>query len=194
MNFSSVAASEVVKWQAVIILSIWRHFSFYGHPGSVLQGLGLFEWSDAWQAFYTKWGENEPGRAADKQGGCVIMKPDGRWYNVFCDIGYSAICKKTTGNSHHGSFARYVKLRVAHAPGMPGTFTPPQRVSDPDMHPGTCVAHVPWCMPEPLTSGFLWIRWQGKRSRYPRRMRNPQFYVSGKRPLMKLPLSPLLLT
>ena len=25
----------------------------------------------------------------------------------------------------HGPLARYVKLRVAHAPGMPGTFSPP---------------------------------------------------------------------
>ena len=44
-------------------------------------------------------------------------------------------------------------LRVAHAPGIPGTFFPPMRVSDPDMHHGTCVTHVPWCMPGSLTSG-----------------------------------------
>ena len=50
------------------------------------------------------------------------------------------------------------KLRVAHAPRMPGTFSPPPRVSDPDMHHGTCVAHVPWCMPGSLTSSFLWSR------------------------------------
>ena len=80
-----------------------------------------------------------------------------------------------------GPLARYVKLLVAHAPGMPGTFSPPPRVSDPDMHHGTCVTHVPWCMPGLLTSGFFWSRWRGKRSRHSRRMRNPQFYVSGKR-------------
>ena len=39
--------------------------------------------------------------------------------------------------------ARYVKMRVAHGPGMPGTFSPPPRVSDPDMRHGTCVTHVP---------------------------------------------------
>ena len=33
-----------------------------------------------------------------------------------------------------------------------------------------------------LTSGFLWSQWRGKRSRHSQRMRNPQFYVSGKRP------------
>ena len=47
------------------------------------------------------------------------------------------------------------KIAVAHAPGMPGTFSPPPRVSDPDMHHGTCVTHVPWCMPGLLTSIFL---------------------------------------
>ena len=41
----------------------------------------------------------------------------------------------------HGPLARYVKLRVAHAPGMLGT----------------------------LTNGSLWSRWRGKRSRHSRR-------------------------
>ena len=68
---------------------------------------------------------------------------------------------------------------------MPGTFFPPLRVSDPDMHYGTCVTHVPWCMPGSLTSGFLWSRRRGKRSRHSRRIRNAQFYVSGKRPMGK---------
>ena len=71
----------------------------------------------------------------------------------------------------HGPLARYEKMRVAHAPGMPGTFSSPPRVSDPDMHHGTGM----------LTSGFLRSRWQGKRSRHSRHMHNPQFYVSGKR-------------
>ena len=77
----------------------------------------------------------------------------------------------------HGPLARYVTLRVAHAPGMPGTFSPPPRVSDPEMHRGTRVTHVSWCMPGSLTSGFLWSWWRGKHSR---RMRKPQFSVSGK--------------
>ena len=72
---------------------------------------------------------------------------------------------------------------VAHAPGMPGTFSPPTRVSDPNMHHGTCATHVPWCMPGSLISGFLWSQWRGKRSRHSRRMHSPQFYVSGKRPI-----------
>ena len=47
---------------------------------------------------------------------------------------------------YNGHFARYIKLRVAHAPGIPGTFFPPSRVSNPDMHHDT---HMLWCM-----SGF----------------------------------------
>ena len=62
---------------------------------------------------------------------------------------------------------RYVKLRVVHAPGMPGTFSPPLQVSDRDMHLGMpCVTHVPWCMPGSLTNDFLWSWWRGKRSRH----------------------------
>ena len=80
----------------------------------------------------------------------------------------------------YGALTRYVKLRVTHVPGMPGTFPPPPRVSDLDMHQGMCVTHMPWCMPGSLTSGFLWSRWRWKRSRHSRCMRNPQSYVSGK--------------
>ena len=53
----------------------------------------------------------------------------------------------------HGALTRYVKLRVAHAPGMLRTFSPPPQVSYPNM---------PWCMPVLLTSSFVWSRWRGK--------------------------------
>ena len=80
----------------------------------------------------------------------------------------------------HGPLARYIRLRVTHVSEMPGTFSPPPRVSDPNMHRGTCVTLVPWCMLGSLTSGFIWSWWRGKRSRC---MRKPWFYVSGKRPI-----------
>ena len=67
--------------------------------------------------------------------------------------------------------------------GNVGTFSPPPQVSDLDMHHGTCVTHVPWCMPGSLTSGLHWSEWRGKCSRHSRRMRNPQFYASGQRPM-----------
>ena len=54
------------------------------------------------------------------------------------------------------------KIANAHAPGMLGMFSPSPQVSDPDMHHGTCVTHVPWCMPGSLTSGFLWNRRRGE--------------------------------
>ena len=79
----------------------------------------------------------------------------------------------------HGPLTRYALLWIVHAPGMPGTFSPPTQVID---H-GTCVTHVPWCMPESLTSGFLRSRWRGKRSWDSLHMRNPQCSTSGKRPM-----------
>ena len=85
--------------------------------------------------------------------------------------------------SSNGPHARYVILRVAHAPGLLGKFSPPPLVSDSGMYHGTCVTHVPWCMPGSLTNSSIWSRWRGKRSRHSWRMRNPQFSVSGKRPI-----------
>ena len=51
---------------------------------------------------------------------------------------------------------------------------------DPGMHHGTWVTHVPWCMSGSITAVA------GKRSRHSRRMRNPQFFVSDKRPIYRL--------
>ena len=111
-----------------------------------------------------------PSGQIDKKNYCCLVTPHG---------------EKELGQHwrRQWAFARYVKLRVGHAPGMPGTFSPPLRVSDPDMHHGTCVTHVPRCTLGSLTSGLVWIRWRGKCSRHFRRMRNPQFGVSGKRPM-----------
>ena len=66
---------------------------------------------------------------------------------------------------------------------MAETLSPPPQFSEPDMHHGTCFTHVPWCMSGSLTCGCLKSRWQGKRSRHSQHMCNPQFYVSGKRPM-----------
>ena len=75
------------------------------------------------------------------------------------------------------------KIAGCACAGNAGNVYPPPRISDPDMHHGTCVTHVPWCMPGSLTRGFYWSWWWGKRSRHSRRMHNPQFYISGKRPV-----------
>ena len=89
----------------------------------------------------------------------------------------------TTQRRQNGPLTRYTKLRVAHAPGMPATF-PRHRlqrkplVSDPDMHHGTCMTHVPWCMSGSLNRGG-----GEKVPGIPGAMRNPQNYVSGERPM-----------
>ena len=109
------------------------------------------------------------------------------WILSVCLLDYLQwLCTLTLSTFRNWPLARYVKLRVVHAPTMPGTFSPPRRVSDPGMDHGTCVTHVPGYMPRSLTSGFLWSRWRGKRSQHSRRMRNPYFYVSGKRPMASL--------
>ena len=60
---------------------------------------------------------------------------------------------KNTSCSLNGPLARYVKVRVAHAPRMPPSSTLKPVVSDPGMHQGTCGTHVPWCMSGSLTRG-----------------------------------------
>ena len=85
----------------------------------------------------------------------------------------------------HGSLARYVNCVLRMHRECRERFSSPPGATDPDMHHGKCVTHVPWCMPGSLTSSFLWnLRWWGKRSRHSQCMRNPQFYVSGKRPML----------
>ena len=50
----------------------------------------------------------------------------------------------------YGTLTRYLILRVAHASGMPGTFSPPPWVSNPDMHH---LVRGPW-----LGTSFYWYR------------------------------------
>ena len=124
-----------------------------------------------------------------------LMRRNGNIANVFFLIQILQLCFETIYqrfefdsnhdfllHTHVNMPRKRLKFRVSHAPGILGTFSPPPRVSDPDIHHGTCVSHVPWCIPGSLTSGFIWSRWRGKRSRHSRRMRNKQSYVSGKRP------------
>ena len=86
----------------------------------------------------------------------------------------------------NGPLARHIKLQVAHAPRMSETFSPPPRVSDPDMHHSTYVTYMSWCMPGSLPSDLLWSRWWGKRSRHSRHMRNPKFAYLVRGPLCTL--------
>ena len=83
------------------------------------------------------------------------------------------------------SWASYQIRKIAGCActGNTGNVFPARVGSDPVMHHGTCVTHVPWCMPGSLTSDFLLIRQREKRSRHSRCICNPQFCVSGKRPI-----------
>ena len=83
----------------------------------------------------------------------------------------------------HWSLTRSVNLRVTHSPAMPGTFSSLLRVSYHDIRHGTSETRMPWYMAGSLTFSFLRSRWQEKRSRHTRRMRNPQLYVSCTRPM-----------
>ena len=91
-----------------------------------------------------------------------------------------------TLTNRNGPLTRYVDLRVAHAPGMPGTFSPPptskETPSKWSRHASRHVRHARAVM----HVGIAKPRWRRKRSRHSRRMRNPQFYVSGKRPMIKI--------
>ena len=45
------------------------------------------------------------------------------------------------------AFCQIRKIEGCACAGMPGTFSLPPRVSDPDTHHGTCVTHALCCMP-----------------------------------------------
>ena len=106
---------------------------------------------------------------------CVIHNSTDEVYSSDSGIksrlvtGTACLIKKrvTPTVSAQWAYCQICKLMVAHVPGMPRTFSP----------------HVPCIMSGSLTSGFLWSRWRGKSFRHSRRMRNPHFCVSGKRPM-----------
>ena len=79
--------------------------------------------------------------------------------------------------------AVYVKLLVALGPGMAGTFFPATDLKEitrsRSRHASRHVRHARAA----LHVGIANPRWRGRRSRHSRRMPNPQFYVSGERPV-----------
>ena len=75
--------------------------------------------------------------------------------------------------SLHGPPIRYVKLRVAHAPGMPGRFSPPPTSEETAGQRSKRVSgHV--CQARArMHAGIANPRWPWKRSRHSRRLCNP---------------------
>ena len=62
----------------------------------------------------------------------------------------------------------------------------PTHPSDPDMHHGTCVTHVSWCVLGSLTSGFIWCRWRGNVLGIPGACTTRKFTYLVKGPLSKI--------
>ena len=133
-------------------------------------------------------------------GGCMGFKFDtiGITPNTHCYIIlplWTFTIQKCHGVSEyffdHGPLARYDKLRVAHAPRMLGAFFPPLLVSDLDMHYGTCVTHLPWCMPGSPTNGFLWSWWRGNIPGIPGAWVIRNFTYLARGPFWVMPYGPI---
>ena len=84
------------------------------------------------------------------------------------------------------AFSRYGKLRVAHAPGMPGTFSPPptseEITSYRSRHASRHVRHARAVMHVGIANPW----WRGKRSQHSRLMRTSQFCLSGMKSMAKV--------
>ena len=85
----------------------------------------------------------------------------------------------------HGPLTRYAKLRVGHAPGMPGTFSPPPTSNETTSYRSQHASRHVRRARAVMHVGIDNPRRRGKRSRCSRRMRNPQFCVFGKRPMQE---------
>ena len=83
----------------------------------------------------------------------------------------------------HGSLARYVKLRVTYAPGMPGTFSQPLTSKDTASYRSRHASRHVRDAHSVIHVGIIKPQRRGKLPRHSGRMRNPQFHVSGKRPM-----------
>ena len=107
---------------------------------------------------------------------CAIYRHSADYIDMICH----AVIK---GFGHvfvdYGPLTIYVKLRVAHAPGMPKTFTLPPTsnkiFSLQSRHASRHVLHARAVM----HIGIANPRWRGKPSRHSRRMGNQQFDISG---------------
>ena len=79
---------------------------------------------------------------------------------------------------YHGPLTRYVKLRVAHASGMPGTFPPAAEFK------GNRELAIPVCITaRAMHVRIAYPRWRGKRSRYSRRIRTRNLRYLARGPL-----------
>ena len=88
------------------------------------------------------------------------------------------------GSFCNGPFTRYAKLRVVHALGMLGAISPPPR----SRHASRQVHDARAVMYAGIANYWFPLKSvAGKTLRHFRRMLNPQFCVSGKRPMLDNP-------
>ena len=110
-------------------------------------------------------------------GSMTSISPENLYHNVWRIEGRNQESRMLMNNDFaqfHGPLTRYSKLRVTHVPGMPGTFSLlPTFKETAIQRDARAVMHV----------GILDPPWRGKLPRHSRRMRNPRFCVSGKRPM-----------
>ena len=80
----------------------------------ILESTGVSPCSDTftWNPCLSRWNTNE------------ILSGRGLLFSGKKSQPWAIICRYLF-TTYHGPLARYVKLWVAHAPGMPGTFFPP---------------------------------------------------------------------
>ena len=118
---------------------------------------------------------------------CHIRNEDIHKGNIHCNLTNQQFCRWIIHNfdtimelrpapgsplfamSPHGPFTRYVKLRVAHALGMPPTSK--ETASLRPWHASRHVRHARAVM----HVGIAYPRWRGKRSQHSRRMRSRNF-------------------
>ena len=87
---------------------------------------------------------------------------------------------------HHGPLTRYVKLQVAHAPGMPGTFSPAADFKENRLIAiPACITARAWRTCRDACRDRLHAVTGKTFPAFPAHA-HPQFYVSGKRPIWPL--------
>ena len=104
---------------------------------------------------------------SDRSQSCVVNGMQDLSYNLFWwNLCYIADCNSVMLWIYSARI-EWTSFQIRNIVGCvyarnAGNVFPTPRVSDPDMHHGTWVTHVPWCMPGSLTSGSLWSHWWWK--------------------------------
>ena len=147
-----VTRRKYFEWWRVSASLQWIHVLSGKSPRmagvlSAFQGL-----SDAWRNFNKIW--------------CSLKDRDSTTW--CCQVALFSVARRRNETSYlrwyppscHGPLTRYAtEIAGCACAGNAGNVFPTRRlqrkplVSDPGMHHGTCVTHVPWCMSGSLTCG-----------------------------------------